>query len=125
MADLLARRQAELEGSGNTPAVADVTRPAGVKLPPPSDTHGPARLFRWLRFFSGHWVLAAGVLAMLVGSLGLTEAIGVTDVQRTVIRLFSPEDTLVIVVDDPAKSVKEVAWRTLPIDDLAAPTGRR
>ena len=43
---------------------------------------------------------------MLFGCLGLTEATGVTDFHGTVIRLFSPEGTLVVEVDDPAVSVK-------------------
>jgi Leucine-rich repeat (LRR) protein len=38
---------------------------------------------------------------VLFAGLGLTEADGVTDVRGTVIRLFSPEGTLVIEVDDP------------------------
>ena len=43
---------------------------------------------------------------MLLGGLGFTEATGVTDVRGTVIRLFSPEGTLVVEVDDPGVSVK-------------------
>jgi hypothetical protein len=41
----------------------------------------------------------------LAVGLGLTEATGVTDVHSTVIRLFSPEGTLVVEVDDPGVSV--------------------
>ena len=43
---------------------------------------------------------------MLFGCLGFTEATGVTDFHGTVIRLFSPEGTLVVEVDDPGVSVK-------------------
>ena len=43
---------------------------------------------------------------MLLGGLGFTEATGVTDFRGTVIRLFSPEGTLVVEVDDPGVSVK-------------------
>ena len=43
---------------------------------------------------------------MLLGGLGFTEATGVTDVRGTVIRLFSPEGTLEIQIDDPATSVQ-------------------
>ena len=39
-------------------------------------------------------------------ALGFTEATGVTNVRGTVIRLFSPEGTLVVEVDDPGVSVK-------------------
>ena len=43
---------------------------------------------------------------MLFGCLGFTEATGVTDFRGTVIRLLSPEGTLVVEVDDPGVSVK-------------------
>ena len=66
----------------------------------------PARRIRWPRFFKRRWAVAAAVLVMLFGCLGLTEATGVTDFHGTVIRLFSPEGTLVVEVDDPAVSVK-------------------
>ena len=46
------------------------------------------------------------MLLLLVGGLGFTEATGVTNVRGTVIRLFSPEGTLVVEVDDPEVSVK-------------------
>jgi serine/threonine protein kinase len=105
VAELLARRLAELQGPGNTPVVARIPRPMDVK-PPPSESLEPGGLFRWLRFLTRRWALAAAVLATLFGSLGLSEATGVTDVQGTVIRLLSPEGTLVVVVDDPAVSVK-------------------
>jgi Leucine-rich repeat (LRR) protein len=42
---------------------------------------------------------------VLCAGLGLTEATGVTDVRGTVIRLFSPDGTLVVEVDDPGVSV--------------------
>jgi hypothetical protein len=44
-------------------------------------------------------------VVLLVVGLGLGEATGVTDVRGTVIRLFSPEGTLVVEVDDPGVSV--------------------
>jgi hypothetical protein len=52
------------------------------------------------------WEAAAVVLLTLVGGLGFTEATGVTDLRGTVIRLFSPQGTLVVEVDDPTISVK-------------------
>ena len=52
------------------------------------------------------WAAAAAVLVLFLGSLGFTEATGVTDFHGTVIRLFSPEGTLVVEVDDPGVSVK-------------------
>jgi hypothetical protein len=47
---------------------------------------------------------AAAVVLVFVG-LGLSEATGVTNVRGTVIRLLSPEGTLVVEVDDPSVSV--------------------
>ena len=58
------------------------------------------------RFRARRWVAAAAVLLMLLGGLGFTEATGVTDLRGTVIRLFSPEGTLVVEIDDPAISVR-------------------
>jgi hypothetical protein len=52
------------------------------------------------------WRWAAAVLVLLVVGLGASDATGVTDVGGTVIRLLSPEGTLVVEVDDPNVSVK-------------------
>src|SRR5262249_37863034 len=41
-----------------------------------------------------------------LGGLGFTEATGVTHFRGTVIRLFSPEGTLVVEVEDPGVSIK-------------------
>src|SRR5262249_13266741 len=51
------------------------------------------------------WALAASVLALVLGGLSLTEAGGVTNVRATLIRIFTPEGTLVVEVDDPAVKV--------------------
>jgi tRNA A-37 threonylcarbamoyl transferase component Bud32 len=51
------------------------------------------------------WPWAAAALVLLLAGLGLGEATGVTDVRGTVIRLFSPEGTLVVEVDDSGVSV--------------------
>ncbi|HZV07524.1 MAG TPA: protein kinase [Gemmataceae bacterium] len=51
------------------------------------------------------WLWAAAALVLLCAGLALGEASGVTDVRGTVIRLFSPEGTLVLEVDDPGISV--------------------
>ncbi|MBN2580454.1 MAG: protein kinase [Pirellulales bacterium] len=50
------------------------------------------------------WVVAATLL-LLIGTLGVTEATGVTQLTATVIRIFRPEGTLEIVVDDPGVQV--------------------
>src|SRR5262249_46949362 len=46
------------------------------------------------------------LLVTLFASVGLTDATGVTDFHGTVIRLFSPDGTLVVEVDDPGVSVQ-------------------
>jgi hypothetical protein len=51
------------------------------------------------------WAWAAAALFLLVAGLGVSEATGVTDVRGTVVRLFSPDGTLVVEVDDPGVSV--------------------
>ncbi len=51
------------------------------------------------------WLPAAAVLLLLIGALGLTEATGVTRLASTVIRIFTPNGTLVVEVDDPNVSV--------------------
>jgi tRNA A-37 threonylcarbamoyl transferase component Bud32 len=64
----------------------------------------PARQARWHRGPRG-WLCAAAALLLLFVGLGLSEATGVTDVRGTVVRLLSPEGTLVVEVDDPGVSV--------------------
>jgi hypothetical protein len=51
------------------------------------------------------WLWAAAALVLVCAGLALGEATGVTDVRGTVIRLFSPEGTLVVEVDDPGVGV--------------------
>ena len=105
VADLFARRLAELQGLGTIPPVPDV-RKSEEKAPPPNEIPKPRPATRWLQFFKRRWAVAAAVLVTLFGSVGLTEATGVTDFRGTVIRLLSPEGTFVVEVDDPGVSVK-------------------
>src|SRR5262249_53040871 len=71
--------------------------PDGTLTPPaPARRAGPTRRWRW----------AAAALVLLCIGLGLSEATGVTNVRSAVIRLFSPEGTLVVEVDDPGVSVR-------------------
>jgi hypothetical protein len=49
--------------------------------------------------------IAAAGLVCLVAGLSLTEAAGVTSLRATVIRIFTPEGTLVVETDDPAVKV--------------------
>src|SRR5262245_40949155 len=51
------------------------------------------------------WATAAAVLVATLAILGTTEATGVTNVRATVIRLFTPDGTLVVETDDPAVKV--------------------
>ncbi len=99
VADLLGRGLAAMQRPGNVAATAEGSKPQPQNVPeaakaPPS------------RFRAGRWAAAVAGLLLLLGGLGFTEATGVTDVRGTVIRLFSPEGTLVVEVDDPAVSIK-------------------
>ncbi len=52
------------------------------------------------------WTLVgAALLLCCVGGLGFAEGTGVTNLRATVIRIFTPEGTLIIQVDDPAVKV--------------------
>ncbi len=100
-ADLLARGPAAMQRPANVPPAA------AAKTPSPKEIPDAAPAMRRPRFRARRWVAAAAVLLLLaVGGLGFTEATGVTDVRGTVIRLFSPDGTLVVEVDDPGVSVK-------------------
>jgi hypothetical protein len=68
--------------------------PSGTSARPPR-LGGPTR----------RWLWAAAALVVLGAGLGAGEATGVTDVRGTVVRLFSPDGTLVVEVDDPGVSV--------------------
>ena len=106
LSDLLAQRLAELRGPGTIPLVPDVPNSGKAKTPTSEKIPKLRWAIRWPRFFNRLWQVAAAVLVMLFASLGFTEATGVTDFHGTVIRLLSPEGTLVVEVDDPGVSVK-------------------
>src|SRR5262249_10004465 len=89
VADLLAGLLADVQGQ----------RPATSSI----GTAGPPARRRVVSF--RRWQLAAAAVVLLAVGLGLGEATGVTDMRGTVIRLFSPEGTLVVEVDDPGVSV--------------------
>jgi hypothetical protein len=90
VADLLARMLADLN-RGNSPLSDGTSGPQN-----PTRQAGPTRR---------KWVWAAAALALLSAGLALGEATGVTNVRGTVLRLSSPEGTLVVEVDDPGVSV--------------------
>jgi Leucine-rich repeat (LRR) protein len=106
VADLLRQYLAQTQAPAPVKAPPQVAAPAAVqKTPPPQETTDAAPALRRPRWRSRRWAAAAVVLALL-GALGFTEATGVTDVRGAVIRLFSPQGTLVVEVDDPEVSVK-------------------
>jgi len=80
--------------------LADLQRPGAAGHV--SNVRGPQA--RWKRAPRRMLYAAAALVLLLVG-LGMSEATGLTDVHGTVIRLFSPEGTLVVEVDDPNVSV--------------------
>jgi Leucine-rich repeat (LRR) protein len=92
VADLLA-------GVGTRP------QPLGGAPPAPGPAGAVAAASAPPRHARRRWLVAAAVVLLLLAGWGLTEAAGVTDVRGLVIRLFSPEGTLVVEVDDPAVSV--------------------
>jgi hypothetical protein len=103
VADLLAQHLAQLQHPGGVQA-PQVAAPAAGRMPPPQGSPAPAPALR-PRLGAPRWAAAAAAL-LLLGGLGFTEATGVTDFRGTVIRLLSPEGTLVVEVDDPSVSVK-------------------
>jgi formylglycine-generating enzyme required for sulfatase activity/predicted Ser/Thr protein kinase len=98
VAELLGRHLAHVQDAGSTPFPG---RLAAAERRP----GGRARRRRF-------WLAAALILVTLVGSLGLTEATGVTRLTASVIRVVTGEGTLVIEVDDPQVSI------TIDGDDL-------
>ncbi len=105
VADLLTRRLTQMQHPEISQTLSHVP-PATVENTPPREGPEAAPAMRRPRFRFRRWAAAATVLLLVVGGLGFTEATGVTDVHGSVIRLFSPEGTLVVEVDDPKVSVK-------------------
>jgi serine/threonine protein kinase len=89
MADLLGRH------------LAHVQHPSAASLP--ATTNGPSP--RHVGVKGRRLAIAATVLVCLVAGLSVTEATGVTNVRTTVIRIFTPDGTLVVETDDPAVKV--------------------
>jgi tRNA A-37 threonylcarbamoyl transferase component Bud32 len=91
VAELLSQHLAHLQQPALLPAPA--TFPRGLRrlrLPLPQHRR---------------WRLAAAAVLFVFGGLGLTEATGVTRLAPTVIRVFMPNGTLVVEVDDPRVKV--------------------
>jgi hypothetical protein len=81
--------------------LAQVQHPSQMSEPVAS---GP-KVSRFRRPRRGRWAVAAAVLVLATAGLGMTEAAGVTKVRATVIRIFTPDGTLVVETDDPAVKV--------------------
>jgi hypothetical protein len=94
VADLLSNRLAALQ----QPALPEVVlRSPQAKFERAHHAQSPASAHRWL--------IAAALLLAVIGSLGLTEATGVTQIVPTVIRVMTGEGTLLVEVDDPGVKV--------------------
>jgi eukaryotic-like serine/threonine-protein kinase len=96
VADLLAGLLADLQQPGSSVGVP--ASAGSVRHPAEAGTPTRKRAPR-------SWLWAAAALVVLCAGLGMSEATGVTDMHSTVIRLLSPEGTLVVEVDDPGVSV--------------------
>ena len=99
VARLHAKRPADRIGTAREVADLLQSGPAGAE-PPAPPVVPPASRWRHPRR-----VAAAAVVLLALAGLGAAEAAGVTGVRGTVVRLFSPEGTLVVQVEDPAVSV--------------------
>ncbi len=114
VADLLAHGGlAAMQHPGNVPSVPE--RAPGAEDRKLCEVDAPAEkleilkaapAIRRLRFRTRRWAAAAAVCLILAGGLGFAETNGVTDLRGTIIRLVSPEGTLVVEVDDPGISIK-------------------
>ena len=85
--------------------VADLLA-SGLQDRPAEDTPAAIPLRVRPRFARHRWLVAASVFLALLAGLGLAQASGVADLRGLVIRLFSPDGTLVVEVDDPGVSVR-------------------
>ena len=111
---MLAKGLEDLRSDGHAAAIPPAARPAqdaawnGVPRHPRSwGDRGRYRRAVGPRFAGRrHRVVAASLLLALVAGLGLAEASGVSNVRGVVVRLFFPDGTLVVEVDDPGVSVR-------------------
>jgi WD40 repeat protein len=78
--------------------LAHLQQPALAPLPDRASPAPPPRGRR--RRSPRAWLAAAAALVFVLGGLAVTEATGVTNVRAAVIRIFTPDGTLVVEVDD-------------------------
>jgi serine/threonine protein kinase/WD40 repeat protein len=93
VAELLGKRLAELQYSAVLPVFAATKAPRSP-IPSPQSAIAMRR-----------WAAAAAILLALVLTFGIAEATGVTQVAATVVRLLTPEGTLVVETSDPSVKV--------------------
>ena len=113
VADLLAKGLENLRSDGTRgvlPLAAkpepDTAEPTVPRAPDPGETVAPPPGVGPRFAGRRHRVVAASLLLALLAGLGLAEASGVSNVRGVVVRLFFPDGTLVVEVDDPGVSVR-------------------
>jgi len=84
--------------------LAHLQQPTLVPMPTVCPPKTPVRERR-IQVTARRWVAAAALLLLLIGGFSVTEATGVTKLAATVIRIFTPDGTLVVEVDDPGVMV--------------------
>jgi WD40 repeat protein len=113
LGELIARLHAK-DPAQRLGSAAEVTALLGKHLarlqqpdaaPPPPTAVTPAASPPAARPRRRRWGLAVVALLALLGGLGLTEATGTTRLMATVIRVFTPDGTLVVETDDPGVKV--------------------
>ncbi|MDW8267467.1 MAG: serine/threonine-protein kinase, partial [Gemmataceae bacterium] len=105
VADLLARCLSDLQQRGRVESFGAAAPVVPKPTASPTEPIAPASVLHPRSPHRRRWLVAATLLITLFAGLGLTEATGVTNVRSTVIRLFSPDGTLIVEVDDPNVSV--------------------
>lgn len=111
--DLLDHSLSELEQHGRADNVGGFPPRASIATKDSLATHEPTIVLRPVATAAKqpestrrrNSIAAAAMILVLLIGFGLTEATGITNVHGTVIRLFSPEGTLIVEVDDPGVSV--------------------
>lgn len=131
VADLLEQHLASLQYPGKAPPPEAMGTPADSVVQPRPGAHDAgvdeAFVSRRNQLRCWPWGAAAIILLALVGSLGITEASGVTHLAAAVIRIAAGEGTLVIEVDDPTVKVsidgEDVSIRGAGVESLRLRTG--
>jgi serine/threonine protein kinase/WD40 repeat protein len=103
VAELLGRHLAQVQHPSVAQLPATDSPVSGGREPP--DSAGSSGGFGPPLAKHRRWAIAAAVVLCLLGCLSLTEATGVTNLRATVIRIFTPDGTLVVETDDPAVKV--------------------